>query len=541
MSNNKDSKKNTNGNYNLNNDCNLIFPSDPAEVWQYFKEISSIPRASGNEEGIRNYLIDFAKKNNFSYKVDKAGNVYIYVSASDQYENHHPILIQNHMDMVCDSTSDVKIDFKNHPLELIVTEDGYVKAHKTTLGADNGIGMAVALALTSKNIKHPPLELLFTVDEETGLNGAQHIEKDFISSKRLLNFDTGNFGTFYVGCAGSIKVELKAKFKEEEESSNSVAYRLSVSGFTGGHSGGEINKQKANAIKFLIDCLNRLDSEKIEYSLHGFIAGKAHNIIPREAFAVICINKSIDLENKITNILKILNQAKNDWCSFLPSNDNQFSFTFNACPVHTEAESTKVLSLKDKKRFLSIVNLIPHGVESYCIHQHQHQDNEKKEEVSYSIPSLSSNFSLCKLHDGDMLLQSSIRFFNPQECFKLLNIFNQIASLAEIEINIKWSYPSWPVADYSENNLLKTISSNYESLFNKNPKILITHTGLECGIIVDRLRDGDLLTTNTNKKNKIEALSLGMNILAIHTPDERLEIASVQNFWKLITSAMKDF
>lgn len=511
------------------------YPNDPYLIWQYFKEISSIPRGSGNEIRIREYLISFAKKNNFQYKTDQIGNVYIYVpaTAGSGYEKHQSILIQNHMDMVCDATHDMSIDFKKDSIKLITTKDGYVSAYKTTLGADNGIGMAIALAISttssdsnpSEEVIHPPLELLFTVEEETGLIGAQNIKKEFISSKRILNFDTGNFGSFYIGCAGSIKVEFKNNFSEEDAVESTPAYRLKVSGFQGGHSGIEINKQRGNAIKFLVDCLNKLDTQKIEYSLHGFNAGKAHNIIPREALVVICIDRSLEDQVKA-----ILNQTKNDWISFLPREDQHFTISFEPCPVHihTDNEATKVLSKKDKKRFLSILNLIPDGVASYSL------DSNLISNGQYMLPSLSSNFAICKLHDGVMLLESSIRYSNAKECLKLLNTFENIANIADISIKVNWAYGGWE-AKFNDNKLLNIVSECYENIFMEKPKMLVTHAGLECGVIVDQLASKDVL------EEKIEALSLGANISGIHTPDEQVEIASVQKFWKLITSVMKAF
>lgn len=314
------------------------FPTEPQALWGYFHAINQLPRPSRKEDKFREYILSEATRLNLKTHVDEVGNVIVYVPASPGYESHETVIIQNHMDMVTDATPDRNINFNTDP--IVTFRDGdWIKADRTTLGADNGIGCAAALALMhDPSISHPALELLFTIDEETGLKGAWGVDANFLKGKKMINLDTEEWGSLYIGCAGGIDYEFNKKVSMVPSKLKGTSYKLVVGGFLGGHSGVDIHEQRGNAIKFLMDWISALPKDSFEVS--EWRGGKAHNIIPRDAFALV----------KLTDVKAaqaVAEKVALRWKSFMPENDRAFFFNIE--------ETSEISEVVDENDFRSVL------------------------------------------------------------------------------------------------------------------------------------------------------------------------------------------
>lgn len=471
------------------------FPESPALVWNFFHAITQVPRPSKHEEKIRDYIVGEAKRLGHHYKIDSVGNVVVYVPASAGYENHAPVIIQNHMDMVTDATPDRKINFNEDPIITIV-EGEWLTADRTTLGADNGIGCAAAMALMEdKTIKHPPLELLFTVDEETGLVGAWGVVGENFKGRKLINLDTEEWGSLYIGCAGGIDYDFEKKYDlRPAQMKNGV--KLTVGGFIGGHSGVDIHEQRGNALKFLFEILKEAGVQHFEIAeVRG---GKAHNIIPRDAFAHLNTN---DREN----LKKAAEVVEARWRSFQPKKDQAFFFKMDQVETFSD-----VITAEAAKEMVNFVLAFPHGAHKYDL------EGEK-------LVALSDNMAIVLFVRGQFYLRSSLRFFDRGECVGLENQIQALGDAFGMDYKKNGEYPSWkPVR---ENSLLDLVSAQYEKLFGAKPEVKAIHAGLECGILRDKI-------------GPIEAVSMGPTITGAHSPDERVHIPSVDKFWTLLTSTL---
>lgn len=474
------------------------FPVEPKAVWGYFHNITQLPRPSKQEDKVRDFILSEAKKLNLKTDVDQVGNVIVFVPASPGYENHDTVIIQNHMDMVTDATPDRKINFSQDP--IVTLRDGdWIKADRTTLGADNGIGCAAALAIMNdSSVQHPPLELLFTIDEETGLKGAWGVDGSKLKGKKMLNLDTEEWGSLYIGCAGGIDYEFNKKVELVPSKMKGSFYKLTAGGFLGGHSGVDIHEQRGNAIKFLIDWMNSLPAGSFEIA--EWRGGKAHNIIPRDAFAIV---KLADPEMAKEAAKSV--QAR--WRSFMPKNDQNFSALVEETEFHSD-----VLSETDATKLLSFLMAFPHGAHAY--------DLESKRE----LVALSNNLAITLMVRGQFYLQSSLRFFDRGECVGLENQVTSLARGFDVSFTKNGEYPSWkPVRD---NKLLDLVASKYQELFGAKAKITAIHAGLECGILRDKI-------------GPIDAVSFGPTITGAHSPQERVHIPSVETFWSLLKEVLK--
>lgn len=477
------------------------YPSEPKHLWETFFDFTQIPRPSKEEGAIRDYLVNLAKENDLKYVVDGAGNVIIYVPGKNSRENDAPVIIQNHIDMVTDALAGREIDFSHDPIITLIDGE-WLTADRTTLGADNGIGCSAALAtIFEKDITHPPLELLFTVDEETGLNGALGLETKYLSGKKMLNLDTEEWGSLYIGCAGGIDYEFNQKFELIEGASGLKSVKLDISGFIGGHSGLDIHEQRGNAIKFLAEVLSELSSA-LEFELSEIKGGKAHNIIPREAFAVIRIKES-DIE-KVDDICA---NVEKRWRSFLPEVDKAFVVNFEEL---VDAESV-VLSTDDFTRVLGFMLLMPHGAHKYDLNARE-------------IVSMSNNLAKVIFKNGEFYSQSSLRFFDREEIRSLETQLKIIGKTFNIKCETHTEYPSWkPVID---NPVLDTVKACYKELYQEEPIVTAIHAGLECGILKSKL-------------GELDVVSFGPTITGAHSPDERVYIPSVSKFWELYKTVLK--
>lgn len=473
------------------------YPTSPKLVWDYFHQITTLPRPSKHEDRFREFILQEAKKLNLKTHVDQVGNVIVYVPASPGDETKETVIIQNHMDMVTDALPEKKINFLTDAIETYVEGD-WLKAKGTTLGADNGIGCAAALALMSdRTLKHPALELLFTIDEETGLKGAWGVEASALKGRRMLNLDTEEWGSLYIGCAGGIDYDFQKDFTLTKSKFNST-YKLTVSGFLGGHSGVDIHEQRGNAIKFLHEWLSELGDGIEICELRG---GKAHNIIPRDAFAIINAKNSEGFEKKGQELIK-------KWKAYLPQNDQKLE-------IKVDAEDTReeVVGSQDRKLVLNFLSLFPHGAHSFDLAS------------GGELVSLSNNLAICLLVNGKFYLQTSLRFFDRQECESLERKIRSLADVFQMELKKNGEYPSWkPVR---ENKLLDFVIKRHETLFGRTPKVTAIHAGLECGILRDKI-------------GPIDVVSFGPTIMGAHSPQERVEISTVEKFWFLLKDTLEN-
>lgn len=473
------------------------FPAEPKLVWSYFHAINQIPRPSKKEDKMREFILAEAQRLGHKTHVDGVGNVIVYVPASKGFENHETVIIQNHMDMVTDATPDRKIDFNRDP--IVTVKDGdWIKADRTTLGADNGIGCAAALALMEDpSVEHPALELLFTIDEETGLKGAWGVDADFLKGKKMLNLDTEEWGSLYIGCAGGIDYEFKSPATLVPASLGKTV-KLTVGNFLGGHSGVDIHEQRGNAIKFLMDWMSSLPADSFE--LVEWRGGKAHNIIPRDAFAIINVADATEVEKAAAKVTE-------RWRSFMPENDRKFTAAVEALD-----KATEVVSKEDTQRLLGFLLAFPHGAHGYDLASNR------------ELVALSNNLAITLLVRGQFYLQSSLRFFDRGECVGLENQITALARGFGVEFTKNGEYPSWkPIR---ENQLLELVGKKYQELFKKEAKVTAIHAGLECGILRDKI-------------GPIDAVSFGPTIMGAHSPQERVLVPTVETFWKLLKEVLK--
>ena len=475
------------------------FPTEPQALWGYFHSINQIPRPSRQEDKFREFILKEASGLGLKTHTDEVGNVIVYVPASVGYENHETVIIQNHMDMVTDATPDRQINFSQDP--IVTFRDGdWIKADRTTLGADNGIGCAAALALMNDStISHPALELLFTIDEETGLKGAWGVDANFLKGKKMLNLDTEEWGSLYIGCAGGIDYEFNKKVSMVPSKLKASSYKLVVGGFLGGHSGVDIHEQRGNAIKFLMDWLGSIATDSVEVS--EWRGGKAHNIIPRDAFALVKLTDA-------TAAQKLADELVTRWKSFMPENDRGFFAKIEKL----DQEIAEVVDPSGLRLVLSFLRAFPHGAHAYDLASNK------------ELVSLSNNLAISLLVRGQFYLQSSLRFFDRGECYGLENQVQALAHGFNIEFSKNGEYPSWkPVR---ENKLLDLVADKYQTLFSKKAKVTAIHAGLECGILRDKI-------------GPIDAVSFGPTIMGAHSPDERVHVPSVETFWVLLKEVLK--
>jgi dipeptidase D len=474
------------------------YPVQPEHIWEQFFQITQIPRPSKHEDKMVAYLEKLARENDLEYKTDGAKNVVIYVPGTNGRENDDPVIIQNHIDMVTDATPDRKINFKTDPITTFV-ENGWLKADRTTLGADNGIGCAAALAtIFEKDITHPPLELLFTTDEETGLNGALNLDTGMLQGRKMLNLDTEEWGSVYIGCAGGIDYELTRDVDFHPVMGKGL--KITLGKLVGGHSGVDIHEQRGNAIKLLMEAVGELTTD---YRLVEIRAGKAHNIIPRDAYVIVALDDDA-IEGTQKEFLTIAER----WRSFLPEQDSKFEVEFDVIDL----DGKKALDRDDTNRIVSLLGMFPHGVHSY--------DLASKRE----IVSMSNNLAKVLMMNGKFYIQTSLRFFDREEVRSLEHQLKMLGKTFDLKVTSNSEYPSWkPVW---ENKILETVQMKYKEIFGQEVNVTAIHAGLECGILRDKI-------------GPIDVVSFGPTIMGAHSPDERIEIETVTKFWQLFKGVLE--
>ena len=473
---------------------NDITSLQPASVWKYFHEINRIPRPSKKEGKMIEYLMDTGKRLGLETLKDEAGNVLIRKAAVPGKENVTPIVFQAHMGMVCEKNGDVVFDFEKDAIRTRIDGE-WMKAEGTTLGADDGIGVAMALAiLESKDIAHGPVECLFTVDEETGLTGAYALKKDFLRGKMLLNLDSEDEGQFFIGCAGGKNTEITIDFEEEDVPKNSKAFRIMVKGLQGGHSGDDINRKRGNAIKILTRILHEA-TFAYDAELAFIDGGNLHNAIAREASAVLVMQSH--LEDEFATYIRDFGQTVK---KELKNSDPGVQIEM----VPAEMPS-KVIDNYTQCDLVQALYACPHGVLS------MDQDIEGFVETSTNLASV-------KQAGKQIRIVTSQRSSVESRKEDAANMVASVFELMGAEVEFGDGYPGW--SPNGDSRLLKLMRQAYVNLFEKEPQVLVIHAGLECGLIGEKYPDMDMI-------------SYGPTLRGVHSPDEKLLIHTVQEVWDL--------
>ncbi|WFD10577.1 aminoacyl-histidine dipeptidase [Tepidibacter hydrothermalis] len=481
---------------------NVLVNLNPSSVFEYFEEMSNIPRGSGNEKAISDYLVAIAKKHNLEVVQDDVLNVIIKKPATAGYENAPTVIIQGHMDMVCEKNKGTVHDFKKDPLKLRIIDD-MIYATDTTLGADDGIAVAYALALlTSDDIPHPPLEVLVTVEEETGMDGAVGLDPKHLDGKFLINIDSEEEGQLLVSCAGGITTRQILPVSWEDVNKNDISYTINISGLSSGHSGSDIDKGRGNSNKLMGRILNDLSSD-FDYSIKSIDGGSKHNVIPRETTTVICINPndSIKLTEKINKWDTIL---KNE----LRASDKGVAVKLEKC----EDNTSKVFSKETMKKAIASLVLIPHGVQS--------MNMEMKNLVESSM-----NLAIITTTDTKVIFESSIRSSVQSLKYNILNQAKMIADLLGCELIESADYPEW--AYDPDSKLRQLFEKVYQQKYGKSPEVSAIHAGLECGLFKEKNKDLDMV-------------SFGPDMFDVHTANEHLSISSTQRTWEYLLDVLKE-
>ena len=474
----------------------------PASVFEQFAKINQIPRPSKREEKMIEYLKNWGESHGLETKVDETGNVLIRKPATKGYENRKTVILQSHMDMVCDKLVDVDFDFDKDAIQTYVDGD-WLKAKGTTLGADDGIGCAIELAILEANdIEHGPLECVFTRDEETGLSGAEGMKAGFMTGDYLINLDSEDEGEMFVSCAGGRNTQAKFTFKREAAPAGSFFLRAQLKGLTGGHSGDDINKKRANAIKllgrFLFQTMNRYEGVR----LAQFHSGKLHNAIPRDGMFVIAVPHDVK-EN-----------VKADWNIFSAQVEDEFHVTDTQMVWTMEsAEAEPVIEAQVARNFVWALQAVDNGIYAIC------QDPELNGMVETSS-------NIAAIHSSE----TEISILSSQRSNVMSNLDNMCATivatfqLAGAEAHSSDGYPAWKMR--AESKLRDTVVETYKELFGKEPIVRGIHAGLECGLFSERYPN-------------IDMSSFGPTLRDVHTPDERLYIPTVQMVWDHLLLVLK--
>ncbi len=466
----------------------------PELIWRCFDEITKVPRPSCHEEQIREYLLDFAKKHGIKAKTDDCGNVVMSKGATPGLEDAPVVVLQAHMDMVAEKNGDTKHDFMKDPIDTYVDGE-WVKARGTTLGADNGIGMAAALAvMIDPDLKHGPVEALFTVNEEIGLEGAQNLGKDMLSGEILINLDSEDDGEIFVGCAGGIDTTAIFKYNRSLSPENFVYLRVSVSGLLGGHSGGDIHLGRANANKviarFIWECSQRWNIE-----VASFDGGNLRNAIPREAHAIF----GIDSEHH-----KALVHRLNEYAEEIRGEYKGIEPSMNLV-IETVDRPEYCIDSKTSLALVRALYSAPHGVFSMS------RDLEGLVETS-------TNLAAVKMIEDDKIKVTTSQRSSVES--RKNDIAGQVEAhfqLAGAEVSHSDGYPGW--APNMESRIMKISAEAYEELYGIKPAIKAIHAGLECGLFLSRYP-------------KLDMVSFGPTMTGVHSPDEKLNIPTTEKFWR---------
>lgn len=470
---------------------------DTERVFEIFREISAVPRGSYHNEKINRYLVEWAEKHQLSYETDEAENVIIRKSGTKGYENSDTVILQGHMDMVCEKTAGSEHDFETEGLELI-TEGDYLSAKDTTLGADDGIAVAMALAvLESDDISHPPLEAVFTTDEEVGMFGAAALDKSKLKGKYLINIDSEEEGTLLVSCAGGMTARVK--FSPKFETVSGVQITLTVEGLKGGHSGTEIQKNRTNASDLLVRILYEMPENS--FRLSSFTGGDKDNVITNRAEAVIVVEDTDLFFDRYDTIEEAM---VTELASKEP--DMEISVTYR------KAEKVSVIDEASQSNILAFLSLVPKGV--------QVMSGDMEGVVESSL-----NMGAATLSEEETLFGFSIRSQKKSYKYYLYQKLVTLSKLCGGSADMYGEYPSW---DFRDNSRLRDVMKKvYEKQYGEEPVVTGIHAGLECGIFYEAMND-------------IDIVSIGADTFDIHTPNERLSISSTTRVYQFLLEVLKE-
>ncbi len=473
---------------------------EPKPLWNYFSDLNAVPRPSKKEEKVIQFMKSFGENLGLPTIVDDIGNVIIKKPASPGMEDRQTVVLQSHLDMVHQKNADTDFDFEREGINMIVDDD-WVKAKGTTLGADNGIGVATIMALlASKDIPHPSIEALFTIDEETGMTGAQELKPGYLDGKLLLNLDTEDDRELTIGCAGGIDISVSGQYQSDELGTNYSFFSLTVNGLTGGHSGMDIHLGRGNANKIM----NRLLMEfsvKHDIKVCEIDGGGLRNAIPRESQAIIAIEKTSlkafqeDLEG-LKNIIK-----------------NEYKDTDSSLDIVLTNSSNEYKALNEEFQFkiLRSIGACPNGIFR----------------MSPNIAGLvqtSNNLARVLIKDNKYSILCLTRSAVDSEKMELANNIKGAFELASANVNLDGSYPGW--APNPNSKIVDVMADLYRKMHTDEPDVNACHAGLECGIIGSHYPEMDMV-------------SFGPNIRGAHSPDEKVQISSVQKFWKYLLETLK--
>ena len=472
----------------------------PVKVFEFFGEFLSVPRPSKHEERMTKFLMDWAEKRGLEHERDEIGNVIIRKGASKGMENKAWVCLQSHMDMVCEKNGDKVFDFMKDPIEAQIVNQ-WLMAKGTTLGADDGIGIATALAiLDSEDIEHGPIECLFTVDEETGLSGANALSPNLLKSRILLNLDSEDEGEMFIGCAGGVDTLAKLPF-EKEETPQGAYFRISVKGLKGGHSGDDINKGLGCANKLLNRILWEADKE-MDMRLSCFNGGNLRNAIAREAYADVVI-----MEQESEELKRLVEKFGEELRYEFRSTEPNLQIR-----IEKVAKPAFVVDMLSQDNLLNVLYACPHGVLA----------------MSREIPGFvetSTNLASVKTEETHFFIttsqRSSVESAKEAAASKVESCF----LLAGADVEHSDGYPGW--APNTDSHVLKVAVESYKKLFGKEPVVRAIHAGLECGLIGEKYKDMDMI-------------SFGPTLRGVHSPEERLEIATVELFWRHTLEILKN-
>ena len=463
----------------------------PQSLWKHFVDLNAVPRPSKKEERVIQFMKDFGTQLGLETFEDDIRNVIIRKPATKGMENRKAIVLQSHLDMVHQKNNDTIFDFDKEGINMTIDGD-WVRAKGTTLGADNGIGVATIMAiLASNDIPHPAIDALFTIDEETGMTGALNLKGGILKGEILLNLDTEQDDEIDIGCAGGIDVTAKRSYQEENIPADHIGYTLTVSGLNGGHSGMDIHKGLGNANKLMIRILYAI-SRELNARVTSINGGSLRNAIPRESVSVVTIAK--DSESQMATLISALSEEiKAEYITMEPG--------LNITMVSV-ATPQKGMKADDQNRILNAIYTANNGVYR----------------MSADIPDLvetSNNVARVLLENGELMIG----------CLTRSSVLRAAFELAGCDVVFSGNYPGWTPNVHSP--ILKTMEGIYEKLFNEKPKVVACHAGLECGILGANYPGMDMI-------------SFGPTILGAHSPDERVSISSVQKYWKFVLEILKE-
>ena len=476
----------------------------PACVFEQFAKINQIPRPSKHEENMIEFLKEFGASHHLETHVDETGNVIIRKPATPGYEDRETIILQSHMDMVCDKLVDVDFDFHKDAIQTYIDGE-WLKAKGTTLGADDGIGCAIEQAiLDSDDIEHGPIECVFTRDEETGLTGAHGMKAGFMTGKMLINLDSEDEGLIFVSCAGGQTTHATFEFEREDAPAGYFFLKLSLKGLNGGHSGDDIEKKRANAIKILARFLY-LEMEKLngDIRLVSFNSGKMHNAIPRDGQVVFAVKNEAK------------EQVRADWNVFAAEVEDEFHVTEKEMHFNMEsADAAKVIEKSVAERFIMALQAVDNGPLTNC------QD----EAIAWMVET-SSNVASVATGDNTIDIVASQRSNVMSNLENMTNTVKAAFQLAGAKISVGDKYPAWKMR--ADSALTDLAVKSYEKLFHKEPLVKGIHAGLECGLFSERYPDLDMV-------------SFGPTLRNVHTPQEALLIPTVQMVWDHLLEILRN-